>query len=125
MPRQVLVAALRHELQTRKGRDAGEVVAPDADAQQGAPPWDRLLLAPLEELQRRCAHRETQERILQATHQLLQGGGVGLRHGWLLVLSILWRAATKPTLLPLLPLAIRSVQARRPCAVRGPSIPAR
>ncbi|EOD39941.1 hypothetical protein EMIHUDRAFT_223134 [Emiliania huxleyi CCMP1516] len=72
--------------------------------------WDRHVLSPLEELQRRCAHRETQERVLQCVHQLLRSCGAGLVEGWLLILSILWRAATKPALLPLLPLAIRSVQ---------------
>ena len=72
--------------------------------------WDRHLLGPLEELQRRCAHMETQERVLQCVHQLLRADGATLVEGWTLVLSILYRAATKPTLLPLLPLAIRSVQ---------------
>ena len=36
--------------------------------------------------------------------------GAGLTDGWLLLLSILWRAATKPSLVPLLPNAFRSVQ---------------
>jgi hypothetical protein len=72
--------------------------------------WDRHTLAPLEELQRRCSHRETQERVLQCVHQLLRSDGSTLVEGWLLILSILYRAATRPALLPLLPLAIRSVQ---------------
>ena len=77
---------------------------------EGGGGWDRVLLAPLEELQRRCAYRETQERILASTHEILMACGAGLTDGWLLVLSILWRAATKPSLVPLLPLAFRSVQ---------------
>lgn len=72
--------------------------------------WDRHALAPLEELQRRCSHRETQERVLQCVHQLLRSDGSSLVEGWLLILSILYRAATRPVLMPLLPLAIRSVQ---------------
>ena len=36
--------------------------------------------------------------------------GAGLEDGWLLLLSILWRAATKPSLAPLVPLAFRSTQ---------------
>jgi len=47
---------------------------------------------------------------LQCVHQLLRSMGTTLVEGWLLLLSILYRAATKPALLPLLPLAIRSVQ---------------
>ena len=80
----------------------------------GPPPrdvsWERLLLTPLEELQRRCAHRETQERIIQAVHQVLHASAGAVGDGWPLVLSMLYRAATRPALSPLLPLAIRSVQ---------------
>jgi hypothetical protein len=94
----VVIAAMRPRLSD----------APPAGA--NAPAGDRALLAPLEELQRRCAHRETQERILQAIHQILQSRGQGLTDGWLLLLSVLWRAATKPSLTPLVPLAFRSVQ---------------
>lgn len=77
---------------------------------EGAVPssWDRVLLAPLEELQRRCAYRETQERILSSTHQVLQACGVGLRDGWLMLLSILHWAATKQK--NLVSLAFRSVE---------------
>jgi len=77
---------------------------------EGDGSWDRVLLAPLEELQRRCAYRETQERILSATHEVLQACGAGLAEGWLLLLSILYRAATKPSLKGLVPLAFRSVE---------------
>jgi len=70
--------------------------------------WDRVLLAPLEELQRRCAYRETHERILSSTHQVLQACGVGLRDGWLMLLSILHWAATKQK--NLVSLAFRSVE---------------
>jgi len=72
--------------------------------------WDRVLLAPLEELQRRCAYRETQERILGSTHEVLQACGAGLSEGWLVLLSILYRAATRPSFNLLLPLAFRSVE---------------
>ena len=83
---------------------AGERALPEGGA------WDRVLLTPLEELQRRCTYRETQERILSATHEVLMTCGAGLGDGWLLLLSILWRAATKPSLVPLLPNAFRSVE---------------
>ena len=65
--------------------------------------WERLLLTPLEELQRRCAHRETQERIIQAVHQVLHASAGAVGDGWPLVLSMLYRAATRPALSPLLP----------------------
>ena len=76
---------------------------------EGAP-WDKTLMAPLEELQRRCVHRETQESILGAVHKILQACGADLLAAWPLLLSVLWRAATLPALASLLPLGFRSVQ---------------
>lgn len=102
----VVIAAMR-----KKQKEGGTA---EADAEQSVTEadddWDRTVLAPLEELQRRCAYKETQERILQATHEVLQACGKGLCLGWQLLLSVLWRAATKPSLVTLLPLAFRSVQ---------------
>ena len=47
--------------------------APATEGGEGeGAPWDKTLMAPLEELQRRCVHRETQESILGAVHKILQ-----------------------------------------------------
>ena len=113
----LVVAAMRHQLAAAPPASADAPrtppPGPPAPPPSAAPPLpgaDLLLLAPLEELQRRCAHRETQERILQAAHQILQACGARLHRSWPLLLSLLYRAATRPALAPLLPLAFRSVE---------------
>ena len=81
----VVIAAMRHHMQ--RARDAAKPHAAADEAAAAAPaaaapateggegegaPWDKTLMAPLEELQRRCVHRETQESILGAVHKILQ-----------------------------------------------------
>ena len=76
----VVIAAMRHHMQ--RARDAAKPHAAADEAAAAAPaaeggegegaPWDKALMAPLEELQRRCVHRETQESILGAVHKILQ-----------------------------------------------------
>jgi hypothetical protein len=117
----LLVAAMRMHLSDQAAAAQAAAAGEPAPAAPAAPAvasageaaddaWDRVLLAPLEELQRRCAYRETQERILSCMHEVLMTCGAGLREGWLLLLAILWRAATRTSLVPLLPNAFRSVQ---------------
>ena len=104
----VLIASMRMHIADQAAAAKKDSGGPGRGSAHDA--WDYVLLAPLEELQRRCAHRETQEKIISAMHEVLMTCGAGLTDGWLLLLSILWRAATKPSLVPLLPNAFRSVQ---------------
>jgi len=124
----VVIAAMRHHMHARaklKDGAAADAAPAAADAAPAAadaaapaaapaaeddPAWDQTLMAPLEELQRRCVHKETQERTLQALHQILQACGAELRSAWPQLLSILWRTATLPSLAYVLPLGFRSVQ---------------